>query len=202
MRWWEQSCMPIIGAIPLGLAYVAEILPIKYKWTGAVVGNHLFGNVLGGVVPTLFSLFLLSDPSLSWKYYVIACTVPSMISFVLLFVILKETPTQLVAKGKIDEAEKEIRRLAKSNKVELPQKFSFRKNEKNGLGDESELPFRGALADAFKNWGLMRVLICVVMIGNTSQFVVYAIHPRRDRFPILLRRCTDQNNFWAWVYKH
>ena len=185
--------MHITGAIPIGLAYTAELLPNKYKWVGSVVGNHLFGNVLGGVVPALFALFLLTDPSLSWKYYVIACTVPSMITFVLLFVILKETPTQLVANGKIDEAKKEIRRLAKSNKVELPHKFSFRKNEKNKLGDESELPFREALTAAFKNWGIMRVFLCVVMISNTTRAIIYGTNVVMTNLLFMLGETNSQS---------
>ena len=158
----------LTGAFSIGIPCFAEMLPTKYTWFGPLFGNQLCGNVLGGLVPMILGLFLLSDPKISWKYYVMACTVPSVLFLVLGLFILHETPSYLVSRGKTDEATKLLKKMANSRKIDLPGQFEFRKPQQDA---ESRLTFRQSYSLMFKNWGIMRVVLCAIMMGTTCRMI-------------------------------
>ncbi|XP_060072912.1 organic cation transporter protein-like [Ylistrum balloti] len=108
----------LVGASCAGMFMTAFVIsmemvgPSKRVWAG-IVTEYFFASglvILGG----------LGYAFRQWKYTEIACSAP-IAFFLLYWWLIPESPRWLISQGKIDEANKIIKKAAKVNKVTIPE---------------------------------------------------------------------------------
>ena len=115
-NWYSLVFFRFVGGLGIGGAsvvspmYIAEISPARVR--GRLVAVQQFNIVLGCLLAFL-SNYLISQTNLGendWRWMLGVVAIPAAIFFVLLFFI-PNSPRWLVAKGRLDEARRELDRL-------------------------------------------------------------------------------------------
>ena len=104
-----------IGGIPVSFSLLMEFLPSSQRGTWGM-GLSLFWS-LGAIFEAAVAMIVL--PTLGWRALVAVSSVP--LGFVLLSAFLvPESPRYLAARGKLDEAQTVVTRVAEVNNRQLP----------------------------------------------------------------------------------
>lgn len=114
--WYSFLFFRFIGGIGVGGAsvvspmYIAEISPAR--WRGRLVAITQF-NIVFGILLAFFSNYLIAGLNLGgneWRWMFGVEAAPAAMFFFLLF-LTPQSPRWLVAKGRVDEARRELGRL-------------------------------------------------------------------------------------------
>ena len=104
-----------LGGVPVAYNLCAEFLPSKNR--GVYLSSLEFFWSFGSMISALLAWAIL--PKSSWRV-LLGATVSPLILLGLLLVWMPESPMYLASKGKMEEAERTLRFIAKLNKKPLP----------------------------------------------------------------------------------
>ena len=153
--------------------YYYEFLPPKQRYIGFISAGY--GFVFGCLFPTVLAAILFnSDDKMLWRYFVLATASPFLIFLPLAFFFLQESPRYLVCTGKKEDAEKEIRQIARYNKKELPDKFDIVPEVEKG-SEEEKPSLKEVLISFLKDSQVRRTTICILFLGMATRYVIYGM---------------------------
>jgi len=147
-----------IGGFSVPYDLLAEICPDKIR--GQVLMSIWVWFSIGGILITELAYFVLD--SRGWRYLTLLASVPPVLSLLFLG-FLDESPSWLLAKGRTEEAEAIMDKIAKTNKLEI-KPFS--------LEDEEE--HHASMSDLFKPKYLLAT-VCVWLTSFAQTFCYYGI---------------------------
>eukprot|EP00284_Hemiselmis_tepida_P016861 CAMPEP_0174930338 /NCGR_PEP_ID=MMETSP1355-20121228/31110_1 /TAXON_ID=464990 /ORGANISM="Hemiselmis tepida, Strain CCMP443" /LENGTH=254 /DNA_ID=CAMNT_0016176629 /DNA_START=49 /DNA_END=809 /DNA_ORIENTATION=+ len=109
--------------LPTSVAYFSELCPTSYR--GRAIGSlPMIGFTMGEVIVLLVGLFFMriygetdcgGDGCDWWRWMMVAGVFPDIIAVSLVFFFLPESPRFLLARGRVEEAEKAVRYIAEFN---------------------------------------------------------------------------------------
>ncbi|XP_071100327.1 synaptic vesicle 2-related protein-like [Haliotis cracherodii] len=105
------------GLESVDFVLLLEFLPKRNR--GSYMVFITFCGALGAVAAGGFAWLIL--PRFGWRWFVGACAVPSIIVFILRFIVRTESPRYLMISGQKEKAMKVLKNIATQNKTELPE---------------------------------------------------------------------------------
>ena len=150
--------------------YYYEFLPPKQRFIGFVSAGY--GFAFGSMLPTaLGALIFTSDDESLWRLFVGLSATPFIVFLPLGFFFLQESPRYLACNGKGDEAEKEIRKIAHYNKVELPETLIIVPENEKG-SEETKASAKEVIKSFLGDAQIRRATICILFLGIATRYVV------------------------------
>lgn len=145
-----------VGGLTIPFDILAEFLPtngrgqkmlqINYAWTFGVIYV-----VVGAYI------FLNSQHLPSWRQFTIWCSVPCIVSWMMGFFLIPESPRWLTSKGRLDEALAVLRRAAITNSddenMAIPKKMKLRLEPEERQAKLSELFHPQWIGITLRLWG-------------------------------------------------
>ena len=120
---------------PTAIIFTSEVVKSSHRETGPVLINLACSFAEIGVA----TLSYLTLTTIGWRWFIIMCAAPLLPCFLLLALVIPESPRYLIASGKDEDARKAVEWMAKMNKVELPENKSIIVHQDQDLGAISEL---------------------------------------------------------------
>ncbi|XP_046573742.1 synaptic vesicle 2-related protein-like [Haliotis rubra] len=105
------------GLESVDFVLLLEFLPKRNR--GSYMVFITFCGALGAVAAGGIAWLIL--PRFGWRWFVGACAVPSIIVFILRFIVRSESPRYLMISGQKEKAMKVLQNIAAQNKTELPE---------------------------------------------------------------------------------
>ncbi|KAK3097018.1 hypothetical protein FSP39_005624 [Pinctada imbricata] len=169
---WEVFAVMrfMIGALVGGVMVVNFVLPLEFvtpRW-------RTFCGCIGFWAVGLMTLALWAYYIRDWRYLII-CTSLSGIFILLTWWFIPESPRWLLTKGRFEEAEKILKKIAKCNNRELPDMNilkSFAEREQKLREERSLYSYN----DLFKSWKLARNTLIVMYGWFVSSAVYYGLN--------------------------
>ena len=133
--WRTIAGFGLGGLLPTAIAMVSEFAPDRVR--NFSVGAVMTAHQAGGIVAPLLCLYLL--PTLGWRSIYWVGVLPLIALVPLILTLLPESPTFLVARGRMDKA----RALAERFDLVVPLEKSTIKNRGGNFGENLAKLFRG-----------------------------------------------------------
>ncbi|MGK4066022.1 aromatic acid/H+ symport family MFS transporter [Rothia sp. HC945] len=133
--WRTIAGFGLGGLLPTAIAMVSEFAPDRVR--NFSVGAVMTAHQAGGIVAPLLCLYLL--PTLGWRSIYWVGVLPLIVLVPLILALLPESPTFLVARGRLDKA----RALAERFDLVVPLEKSTIKNRGGNFGQNLSKLFRG-----------------------------------------------------------
>jgi len=154
------SMLPLFQS-PLNIT--TEMCNIEQR--GFVIGVACIAWALGNMTLPLVGYLIPR-----WKWITVVSVVPMAFVF-FMFKILPESPRWLITSGRLTEADKAIRHIAKVNKAEVPKDLELRLKVMIGKSKEKSLGY----LTLFRSPVIAFRTICICVAFTSSAFVYYQL---------------------------
>ncbi|XP_064114552.1 beta-alanine transporter-like isoform X2 [Macrobrachium nipponense] len=174
-HWWLVCRVGVGFTVP---AIMSTPMVLAIELVGP--GKRTYTTVIMNVAYS-FTLILLSGVAYlvrDWAQLSLATTIP-FLAFFFFWCVLPESPRWLLANGRLEEAEKIMRKMARVNRKQLPENYMANLRRKHEIekymtGKEDEKVQRSyGVMDLFRTPNLCRktLIITFIWFTNTSVYV-------------------------------